>query len=59
VLAAESRGGAQLVLRWLASFVLSPGTAASIAADVNALLAGLPVIDATSALDAAAEPLPA
>jgi AcrR family transcriptional regulator len=41
-LAADSRGGADLVLRWLASFVLSPAEPAAVAADVAVLLAGLP-----------------
>ena len=41
-LAAESRGGSDLVLRWLASFVLSPAEPSAIAADVAVLLAGLP-----------------
>jgi len=59
VLATESRGGADLVLRWLASFVLSPGTSASISADLQVLLAGLPIVEAPAAPDTAADPLPA
>ncbi len=46
LLARESRGGAELVLRWLASFLLSPADEATIARDVEALLAGLPVVEA-------------
>jgi AcrR family transcriptional regulator len=42
-LAEEGRGGAELVLRWLASFVVTPASRAEIAADVAVLLAGLPV----------------
>lgn len=45
-LAVESRGGADTVLRWLASYLLSPADAATIAADVAALLAGLPITEA-------------
>ncbi|HEY3736878.1 MAG TPA: helix-turn-helix domain-containing protein [Jatrophihabitans sp.] len=41
-LATGSRGGAEMVLRWLASFVLSPASGAEIAADLAILLAGLP-----------------
>jgi AcrR family transcriptional regulator len=41
-LAADSRGGAELVLRWLASYLLSPANEASIAADLAILLAALP-----------------
>jgi AcrR family transcriptional regulator len=41
-LAAADRGGVDLVLRWLASHVVSPATRASIAADVEVLLAALP-----------------
>jgi AcrR family transcriptional regulator len=43
-LAAESRGGPDTVLRWLASFLLTPADPASIAEDVAVLLAGLPVV---------------
>jgi AcrR family transcriptional regulator len=39
---AESRAGADLLLRWLASFLLSPGEPDGIAADVEVLLAALP-----------------
>jgi AcrR family transcriptional regulator len=38
-------GGVDTVLRWLASFLLSPGSAAAIAADVAVLVAGLPPAD--------------
>jgi|SRR5579875_484676 len=41
-LAAAGRGGTDIVLRWLASFVITPARADVIAADVAALLAGLP-----------------
>lgn len=41
-LAAESRDGADTVLRWLASYLLSEAAPAEIAADVAVLLAGLP-----------------
>jgi AcrR family transcriptional regulator len=41
-LAAEGRGGGELVLRWLASFVLSPARPAAIAADLAILLTALP-----------------
>jgi AcrR family transcriptional regulator len=39
---AEGRSGADLVLRWLASFLLTPADDRAIAEDVRALLAGLP-----------------
>lgn len=45
LLADAGRGGADTVLRWLASFLTSPGTEAAIAADVAVLVAGLPVAD--------------
>jgi AcrR family transcriptional regulator len=41
-LAADSRGGAELVLRWLASFLLTPARPATIAADLAVLIAALP-----------------
>jgi AcrR family transcriptional regulator len=44
-LAAESRDGADTVLRWLASFVLSEAEREAIARDVAVLLAGLPELD--------------
>ncbi|MFN2561195.1 MAG: TetR family transcriptional regulator [Jatrophihabitans sp.] len=47
-LAAESRDGTDTVLRWLASYLLSPGDPESIARDVAVLLAGLPVVDGSS-----------
>ena len=40
--AAESRGGADLVLRWLASYLVTPANAESIAADVAILIVALP-----------------
>jgi len=50
-LVAAQRGGTDTVLRWLASYLLTPAGALSIAADVAVLLAGLPV------LASAADPL--
>jgi AcrR family transcriptional regulator len=41
-LAADARGGGELVLRWLASFLLSPARPADIAADLAVLIAALP-----------------
>jgi AcrR family transcriptional regulator len=41
-LRAEALGGTDTVLRWLASFLLSPADPRTIAADVDVLLAGLP-----------------
>ncbi|MCU1659247.1 MAG: transcriptional regulator, TetR family [Pseudonocardiales bacterium] len=41
-LAADSRGGTDTVLRWLASYVVSPATPTSVAADLAIVLAGLP-----------------
>jgi AcrR family transcriptional regulator len=40
--AAESRGGADLVLRWLASYLLTPANAEAIAADLAILIVALP-----------------
>jgi AcrR family transcriptional regulator len=40
--AADERGGAELVTRWLASYVLTPANAESIAADVAILIVALP-----------------
>jgi AcrR family transcriptional regulator len=45
-LAAERRAGAELVLRWLSTFVLTPAAPAEIAAEVAVLMAGLPVATA-------------
>jgi AcrR family transcriptional regulator len=50
VLSAGSRGGTDTVLRWLASYLITPGSPASIAADLAVVLRGLP---AGSAQDAA------
>ncbi|HEV7204926.1 MAG TPA: TetR family transcriptional regulator [Jatrophihabitans sp.] len=44
-LRAESFGGTDTVLRWLASFVLTPADPRVIVADVAVLLAGLPRLD--------------
>ena len=41
-LAGEGRGGAEFVLRWLASFLLSPAQPEAIAADLAVLIAALP-----------------
>jgi AcrR family transcriptional regulator len=46
LLARDSRGGDEIVLRWLSSFVVSPGNVASIVAEASVLLAGLPVLEA-------------
>jgi AcrR family transcriptional regulator len=42
----SARGGADTVLRWLASFLVTPASRAGIAADVAVLVAGLPAVDA-------------
>jgi AcrR family transcriptional regulator len=52
--AAADRGGAELVLRWLASHVVTPSEPAAVAADVEVLIAGLPVL-AAPPVDARAE----
>lgn len=44
VLAAEGRGGADLVLRWLASHLVTPGVPDRITADLRILWAGLPPV---------------
>jgi AcrR family transcriptional regulator len=54
-LARENRRGVELVLRWLASFVLTPADRATIVADVSALLGGLPTAPAADA-DGVARP---
>lgn len=46
--AEADRGGAELVLRWLASHVVSPSTPDVIAADVEVLVAGLPAAAAVA-----------
>lgn len=51
-LAGAGRGGTPIVLRWLASFVLSPASHATIAADVAVLVAGLPSRDVQHGDDA-------
>ncbi len=53
-LAAEGRGGAEFVLRWLASFVLSPARPASIAGDLAVLVAALPDVPAQDGVAASA-----
>ena len=52
--AAADRGGADLVLRWLASHLVTPSHPAAVAADVEVLIAGLPVVAAPLADDHAA-----
>jgi AcrR family transcriptional regulator len=42
LLAREGRGGERLVLRWLASFVVTPAEPPEIAADVDLLIGALP-----------------
>jgi AcrR family transcriptional regulator len=51
-LARASRGGTDLVLRWLASFVLSPADPATIAEDIAVLVAALPDVAADPAAPA-------
>jgi AcrR family transcriptional regulator len=41
-LAADGRGGTDTVLRWLASYLVTPATPAAVAADLAVILAGLP-----------------
>jgi len=41
-LAARGRAGVETVLRWLASYLLSPASSASVAADLAVIVAGLP-----------------
>jgi len=55
-LAAGGRGGTDLVLRWLAAFVVSPAGAEEIAADVAALLDGLPRVGGATTTDPVAQP---
>lgn len=50
-LTSASRGGLDTVLRWLASFMLTPDEPATIAADVAILVAGLPVVGSTPAAE--------
>jgi AcrR family transcriptional regulator len=52
-LAADSRDGAETVLRWLASYLLTESDPEAIARDVAVLLAGLPVIEAGARTPAA------
>ena len=54
-LATAGRGGGDLVLRWMASFLLSPADAAAVADDLAILLAALPDVPARAGdeLDAA------
>jgi len=56
LLAKHSRGGAELVLRWLSSYLLTPANAESIAADLAILIVALPdVIVAESPVTEATE----
>jgi hypothetical protein len=43
--AGAGRGGAETALRWLASYVVSPAGPAVIAADLQVLLTGLPILE--------------
>jgi AcrR family transcriptional regulator len=52
-LARAGRGGAETVLRLLASYIVTPAGAAAVAADVDVVLAGLPTASARWATDAA------
>lgn len=56
-LTADGLGGTDLVLRWLASYLLSPAAPDAIAADLAILLAALPEVPVT-AVPAAARPEP-
>jgi AcrR family transcriptional regulator len=49
LLGASGYGGADLVLRWLASFVVNPARPEAVAADLALLLASLPPRDEASA----------
>jgi hypothetical protein len=53
--ATADRGGSDLVLRWLASHLVTPSEAATVAADVDVLIAGLPVVAVAPADERAAE----
>jgi AcrR family transcriptional regulator len=53
-LAGESRAGAELVLRWLASFVLTPARPGDIAAALAVLVPALPDLPATASAAASA-----
>jgi AcrR family transcriptional regulator len=44
LLADSGRGGADLVLRWLGSFIVNPARPEAIAADLEILLASLPAL---------------
>jgi AcrR family transcriptional regulator len=54
LLAACGYGGADLVLRWLASFVVNPARPEAVGADVDLLVASLPVVTDTAAASAQA-----
>ncbi len=51
-------GGTDIVLRWLASFLLTPASSEVIAADVQILLAGLPPITASAPGDVVGQSQP-
>ncbi|WP_375478213.1 TetR/AcrR family transcriptional regulator [uncultured Jatrophihabitans sp.] len=55
VLTAAGRGGADTVLRWLASYLITPSGPSAIAADVAVLLAGLPHVQPAAAQPGEAE----
>jgi AcrR family transcriptional regulator len=48
-------GGTDIVLRWLASYLLTPGSPEMIAEDVQILLAGLPLLPVATVPDAVAD----
>ncbi|PZS33983.1 MAG: TetR family transcriptional regulator [Pseudonocardiales bacterium] len=52
-LRAENRGGTDTVLRWLASYLITPGSPTSIAADLCVVLAGLPAASPEDAAEPA------
>ena len=49
LLEGEGRGGAGLVVRWLASFLVAPAEPQAIRDDVDALFAGLPTVPIAAA----------
>jgi AcrR family transcriptional regulator len=53
-LAADGRGGGEFVLRWLASFMVSPARPAAIAGDLAVLVAALPDVPASTDVAASA-----
>jgi len=55
LVAKNSRGGADLVLRWLSSYLLTPANAESIAADLAILIAALPDVIVAAPVSEATE----